>query len=642
MEIFFDEFEEYVKNKYGEESYLKKLMEQTLLPLKEALEKITTDDIVESLFGKVDSPSILKDPIKKLSEAISSYTLSPSTLNPQIASQNNEVESGLVEKPKEVILVDIGNDALNKIYGAISQDGDNESKAKPNTAGGGGSASNLIGMLLKGGLVIAGLTALMGGFFTDGKWKGTMKLAANALLSLSGLQRGIKSFFGGVVEGVSKFAKFFGETKIIQNLAKMTGFKTMMANMASGKGVFGFLGKGLKFLKRISYLGSVIAFAFAYSRFKAGDDVGGWLEIASGIANFFPGIGTAISIGIDMITALKDYSTGGPAGAKDMTVGEQGKAMLDAIPSFISENLTKFGEWFKNTIVDNVMDYISKGKEVLKNLPFLMGEGLTKGVINMGEFIGEKMESLDGYIQENGGLGTIAKNILESGWDLLKNKVFPGIFNGINALGKMIFNSYSDVGGMAKEFFKGAFSALDETFDIKNHISDFKNSFMEKWNLFIEKLKSAPMEFLKGISSGISTNASKVIGFFKKDDNDTGSESAAKKGEYRSRNTKRNIIESSEEDYRKNMAKRNKESLDQLKTTNDRVAKSEDIYEMGQMIVEAIVENSNVSAQGSALVATTVGNNSGQSVSNVVVNGGGDSSPTRRVRRSGRDRVGAG
>ncbi len=70
-------------------------------------------------------------------------------------------------------------------------------------------------------------------------------------------------------------------------------------------------GKAAKFFKPIPILGGLISFAFAYSRFKSGDIAGGILEILSGVASFFPGIGTAISLGIDILLAVLDYKAGG-------------------------------------------------------------------------------------------------------------------------------------------------------------------------------------------------------------------------------------------------------------------------------------------------------------------------------------------
>ena len=167
--------------------------------------------------------------------------------------------------------------------------------------------------------LLGGLAALMG-FFSDGPFKGLLQF-----LGKYGVLGGLKLMFKGFA---TKFGKFFTKftdiftkkipkffTKLFQGVSKVFKFakggflRKMMAIIVK------FGGKALKFLKPIPVLGGLISFAFAYSRFKQGDIAGGLLEIASGVASFFPGVGTAISIGIDILLAVLDYKAGGtPAG----------------------------------------------------------------------------------------------------------------------------------------------------------------------------------------------------------------------------------------------------------------------------------------------------------------------------------------
>ncbi len=69
-----------------------------------------------------------------------------------------------------------------------------------------------------------------------------------------------------------------------------------------GKAAAKFFAKGL--LKRIPIIGSLFSFADAFNMFRQGNILKGLLDVASGIANFFPGIGTAISIGIDVLNSF--------------------------------------------------------------------------------------------------------------------------------------------------------------------------------------------------------------------------------------------------------------------------------------------------------------------------------------------------
>lgn len=56
-----------------------------------------------------------------------------------------------------------------------------------------------------------------------------------------------------------------------------------------------------KLLKGLPLIGSLLNFGFAYKAFKEGEIGKGLWELTSGIAGLIPGIGTAVSIGMDMI-----------------------------------------------------------------------------------------------------------------------------------------------------------------------------------------------------------------------------------------------------------------------------------------------------------------------------------------------------
>ena len=64
------------------------------------------------------------------------------------------------------------------------------------------------------------------------------------------------------------------------------------------------LGKGL--LKKIPFVGLGAGLLFAGQRLMSGDFKGAMLEAASGIAGTIPGVGTAISVGLDATLAEKD------------------------------------------------------------------------------------------------------------------------------------------------------------------------------------------------------------------------------------------------------------------------------------------------------------------------------------------------
>ena len=113
------------------------------------------------------------------------------------------------------------------------------------------------------------------------------------------------------MKGVSKVAK--SGTKLVKGASKAgkallkKGAKKIAAKVG-GKAIAKVsakaLGKGL--LKKIPFVGLGAGLLFAGQRLMSGDFKGAMLEAASGIAGTIPGVGTAISVGLDATLAAKD------------------------------------------------------------------------------------------------------------------------------------------------------------------------------------------------------------------------------------------------------------------------------------------------------------------------------------------------
>ena len=132
--------------------------------------------------------------------------------------------------------------------------------------------------------------------------------------------------------------------------ALLKPFKLFKGGAVGGifKKVGGMLFKLLKpVLKRIPGIGSMISWAFAVSRFKSGDVVGGLIDVASGIATLFPGVGTAIGIGLDVLNAFLDSKKGKeekvkPAGSGFKMSDFFGKIKDKIMNNFPIKNLVEF------------------------------------------------------------------------------------------------------------------------------------------------------------------------------------------------------------------------------------------------------------------------------------------------------------
>lgn len=113
--------------------------------------------------------------------------------------------------------------------------------------------------------------------------------------------------FPKISDKISHFFKFLG-FGAGGGIGKVLGGITKLG----GGSLLKMIGSGFKVIaKRIPIIGSLISFKDAYDRFQKGDTLGGFISIGSGIATLFPGIGTAISIGLDVLNAFLDYSDSG-------------------------------------------------------------------------------------------------------------------------------------------------------------------------------------------------------------------------------------------------------------------------------------------------------------------------------------------
>ncbi len=273
------------------------------------------------------------------------------------ASMAADKPKRFIEKAKPVIVSDFGRKAEKDLQGALKPSEEKEEK-QPDNKGGMGFIKKLIGPAL---LVLGGLAALVTGLMSDGPLKGFLNI-----LSKGGIIGGIKLFQKSLGKQLGKFGASFAKilpknlfNNVIEKakgfLGKIGKFLLAPFKKLAGKGgakaLFGTIGKLFtKFLKpvlkRIPGIGSLISWAFAVSRFKKGDLVGGLIDVASGIATLIPGPGTALSIGLDVLNAFldakKDPEEVKPKGEK-FDLGKFFGNIKDAIMNnFPIKNLVEF------------------------------------------------------------------------------------------------------------------------------------------------------------------------------------------------------------------------------------------------------------------------------------------------------------
>jgi len=223
-------------------------------------------------------------------------------------------------------------------------------------------------------------------------------------------------------------------SKAFRPIASPIGKK--IATSIAGKTVAKVVGKGVgkSLIKKVPLLGAVAGVAFGIERAMKGDWLGAIGEVASGVASTVPGVGTAVSTGIDAALIAKDV-----AGAEEGGIipgiaslpgskGENDRARRDAgiqdltIDSFKDEEKAKF-KWqlkninkFSSIYADGYQRYFStfgwdnlltKLKDIVPKLFSKLMEGLrnipriiTDGARNLTSGLGNLWNSLFGNTQK--------------------------------------------------------------------------------------------------------------------------------------------------------------------------------------------------------------------------------------------------
>jgi len=363
----------------------------------------------------------------------------------------------VVEKAKPVIVTDFGRKAENDLK-ILRSDESKDTEDKEPGKGGMGFIKKLIGPAL---LVLGGLAALITGIMSDGPLKGLLNI-----LSKGGIIGGVKLFQKMVGKQLAKFtglfAKIMPKNLFANVIKKAKGFLggitkfllkpfAKIAGKGGAKGLFGTIGKLFsKFLKpvlkRIPGIGSLISWGFAVSRFKSGDLVGGLIDVASGIATLFPGIGTGISIGLDVLNAFLDTKKGPeevkPAGSGFKMSDFFGKIKEKIMNNFPIKNLVSMWGGAKKVLTGDIKGGLT---DMAMAIPFMapladffFGEkdedtGERKGGMQ-GKSFGEILKVIGSTLKEK-----VGKTLL---------KAIPSAFGLKNRAAKLLGISIDDTGGM--------------------------------------------------------------------------------------------------------------------------------------------------------------------------------------------------
>ena len=215
--------------------------------------------------------------------------------------------------------------------------------------------------------ILDGLGSLMSMFGSAFKtvWNGLVFIAQEfydkIFLKVNEENEGLsKILAAGVLKAIPKF---FGKTTAVISFI-MKGAAKHFTTLA-------------KVFKFIPGVGSLLSFAFAVDRFKKGDYFGGILEVAAGIAYFFPGIGTAIGVGVDLFNTFLDYKQTQPD-TKNMGKSEIVVGLLESATEWF---IGKFGvdRLYQIPVIGPMMKIV-KGLTLLSTDPAEGMKTVLKGI----------------------------------------------------------------------------------------------------------------------------------------------------------------------------------------------------------------------------------------------------------------------
>lgn len=180
------------------------------------------------------------------------------------------------------------------------------------------------------------------GQFKEGNFKwGTMFKQINNIGKVFKMMKNVEKY-GKIAKSPVKAVKDLvtGARLIGKNLASIP---KLIKSFGLGKGLgkaMGGIGKGITKglgktgLKKIPVIGTIMSLWMAWERWGQKDYAGALIELGSGFAALFPGVGTAISVALDLINLGRDTGVFKNAGQKigGKLKGNLGENMLLSIP----------------------------------------------------------------------------------------------------------------------------------------------------------------------------------------------------------------------------------------------------------------------------------------------------------------------
>ena len=220
-----------------------------------------------------------------------------------VMSSGFEVVKSVLEKIKGIIEFMEANPTMTKLLGigaaAVGVAAIGRSLVKGQLGSGPGNPMYVTGGGIGGAVTATGVDVDAAADSAD---KPKRSLKTKALRGMVHVRRAVRN--PGKAAG-SALGGLFGMLKGA-GPKMLSGLKTIFT---------GAMGKG--FLKKIPLLGLLFSLYDMVDRFAKGDYLGAGLEFVAAVASLFPGIGTAVSVGISAINVARDLKSGGKGVVED-------------------------------------------------------------------------------------------------------------------------------------------------------------------------------------------------------------------------------------------------------------------------------------------------------------------------------------
>jgi hypothetical protein len=273
------------------------------LSLEEAAQRVAQEDI-DALNKQVKGAQTFNRIIEQAKEAfLAAFADSDAIKNFQEA-MNKFIEGGGMENAVKLI---------SKVGGII---GDIVSFAvkNPKTFFGGLTVALIalkripqLVVMVGAGKLVSKLTSKMSGIFTKGFSSlktGLLGKKVGGQFIKGGGRAAAGARSGGLLKGVGGAFKMVGK-----GLGNVFGkMKSFGGGIMSKLGKGGLKGLGKSLIKKIPGIGLLAGVGFGISRALKGDFAGAAMELGSGLASTVPGVGTALSAGIDGALLARDMS----------------------------------------------------------------------------------------------------------------------------------------------------------------------------------------------------------------------------------------------------------------------------------------------------------------------------------------------